>query len=84
MGPLTPRTDGFEFFFTLAAGPFQGIPPITTATEPRTMQHLSERHNGTISVLFCDDHVKSVKQEYLAQTGPNGLLTHFTLAADPE
>ena len=82
-GPLTNRPDGFEFFFTKGPGPYQGTPQITTS-EPRTTQHLSERHNGTISVLYCDDHVKSVKLEYLAQTGPNGLLTHFTVAADPE
>ena len=82
-GPMTVRPDGFEFFFTQGASAFQGTPPITKSM-PRTMQHLSERHNGTISVLYCDDHVKSVKLEYLAQTGNNGLLTHFTLAADPE
>ena len=75
------RQNSFELAFDIAG-------PLTSANistgSPRTLYRLSERHNGTISTLFCDDHVKSIKLEYLTQQGPNGLLTHFTLPADPE
>ena len=75
------RQNSFEFAFDTATQPTSAS---ITAGDPRTLYRLTERHAGTISTLFCDDHVKSVKLEYLTQQGPNGLLTHFTLPADPE
>ena len=82
------RQDSFEFYFNTAN-------PTSVYGNPRVLARagagnvnsggLSERHNGTVSTLFCDGHVKSLKLDYLMQKDPvTSRFTHFTLAADPE
>jgi len=70
-----------DFFFSCFDVTNNVTFPILDST-PRTWSNATERHLGTINVLYCDGHVKAVKLEALAATGSNGVLKHFTIEDD--
>ncbi|RYX82116.1 DUF1559 domain-containing protein [bacterium] len=68
------------FFWTTPAAN-----PVISATTPRQLQNIVERHLDTTGVLFCDGHVKSMKLTALAQTktiGSDQVMTLFTIEDD--
>lgn len=56
--------------------------PTISATEPRRLERITERHLGTVNVLWCDGHVKAVKLDALAHTNAQNTMTAFTVQAD--
>lgn len=49
---------------------------------PRWLDFLIERHMDTVTVLFCDGHVKSVHLDNLARKNSAGYLPAFTIEDD--
>ncbi len=59
--------------------------PTTSATSPRQLQNIVERHLETVNTLFCDGHVKAMKLDALAKTktiGTAQVMTLFTIEDD--
>jgi prepilin-type N-terminal cleavage/methylation domain-containing protein/prepilin-type processing-associated H-X9-DG protein len=74
------------FFWTNAANN-----PTITNTSPRQLQNIVERHLDTVSVVFCDGHVKSLKLDDMARTktltdpidgATKNVMTIFTIEND--
>lgn len=62
-----------------------GANPTLTNTNPRTLNHIIERHLETVVVLYADSHVKSVKLASLSApkaVGSDQVLTAFTIGDD--
>ena len=79
--PSTVNTGGSQGFFW--ASPATN-PPVTAST-PRQLQNIVERHLDTTNVLFCDGHVKALKLDALAKTktiGSDQVMTLFTIEDD--
>ena len=64
--PSAANPGGSQGFFWSNANPN----PTITATSPRQLQNIVERHLETTSVLYCDGHVKAQKLDALAKTTP--------------
>ncbi len=62
---VTPTNTGGSqgFFWTDASAN-----PSITATLPRQLSNIAERHTGRVNALFCDGHVKALTLDALAQT----------------
>lgn len=65
--------------------------PSITATSPRQLQNIVERHLDTTGVLYCDGHVKAMKLDALAVTKTlidpvdgqtKNVMTTFTIEDD--
>ncbi|MDF2439708.1 MAG: hypothetical protein JWN98_692 [Abditibacteriota bacterium] len=49
---------------------------------PRWLDYLSERHLETISIIYCDGHVKSVRLDSLTKKNAAGAYPAFTIQDD--
>jgi prepilin-type N-terminal cleavage/methylation domain-containing protein/prepilin-type processing-associated H-X9-DG protein len=85
--PSTANPGGSQGFFW----PNAASNPSITATNPRQLQNIVERHLETTSVLYCDGHVKAHKLDALtatkALTDPidgqtKNVMTLFTIEDD--
>lgn len=56
--------------------------PEVVNDSPRWLDYLIERHLDTITVLYCDGHVKSVHLDSLAKKSSAGILPAFTIQDD--
>ena len=79
---ITPvNTGGSQGFFWSSPA----TNPSITATSPRQLQNIVERHLDTTGTLFCDGHVKALKLDALAATkviGADRVMTLFTIEDD--
>ena len=57
-------------------------PTIDSTVNPRKLERLTERHLGTLNVLWCDGHVKAVKLDRLARKNADNTMTAFTVQDD--
>ncbi|HEX9996583.1 MAG TPA: DUF1559 domain-containing protein [Abditibacterium sp.] len=77
----TTNTGGSQGFFWASPA----VNPTISATPPRQLQNIVERHLETTNVLFCDGHVKALKLDALAKTktvGADNVMTIFTIEDD--
>ena len=79
---ITETADSDDNNFSFGWPNVAGNPTLDTTTNPRTLERLTERHLGTLNVLWCDGHVKAVKLDRLARKNADNAMTAFTVQDD--
>lgn len=85
VGVLDGNGSGTEFACTGGVPLTSGLTDPITATDPRTIQRVVERHLGTTNVLWLDGHVKAMRLDSLAVTksiGGKDTMPYFTMPND--
>ena len=79
---ITETADSEDNTFSFGWNDISENPTLDTTTNPRTLERLTERHMGTLNVLYCDGHVKAVSLDQLAHKNAADTLTAFTIQDD--